>query len=469
MESSSSNTARVIQQTLLASIIYEVLHLGQLSLIMIHLPKNEAGFYALIICLGGITSKFIDAGAGISMPRFLNVPSIKHSIINILLTQTLVALPFIVTGTFLISKTPLGYIPIILLIGYCEAISNATRHAVYSTLQSTSLMICEVTIKACKLLSLFLLFSLDSKPPLTTSIILMHFTFFLIANTGAIARLAWQSCLQNRYESATWQQHKIVLKQRLQIFSTKFFKDLLSTYALTPIFAYTCGIEHTWLFYFCSAIMAGLQTTIKMAIGYTAAGTFIQLPKTSDSKNILRLNKALFALIGGSLGIVSGGYTMIKKLLLLTPGEIQAANYIICFAFLTFVDLSTIVYEQYLLANGKYNTYHIIRLFEYTATAASIVLLAQTLDIQAITSILISIKIIIHIFLRSYALTHSRRRSTPILPSFPHPRFPHPPHSPPTVNTPKPQSSQAPTQGGELGCGVLGAAGSHKLSDADFY
>lgn len=395
-----------MRRTLFASTVYEILHLGQLTLLMIYLPKHKASFYALIICLAGITSKFIDAGAGISMPRLLNLPSIKNSIINILLIQTLIMLPIITGGVFLISKTSLGYIPLILLIAYCEAISNATRHAIYSTLQSTFLMVCEVSIKTCKVISLFLIFYLAGKATITSSIILIHFIFFLIINTLAITRIAWQSCLQNRYKFGTWEQHKLVLKQRLQVFSTKFFKDLLSTYALTPIFAYTCGIEHTWLFYFCTTIITGLQTTIKMAVGYTAAGAFAQLPQTG-SKNIMPLNKALFALIGTSLAIVIGGYIIIAKLFFLTPGEIQAANYIICFALLAFIDLSTIVYEQYLLAKGKYNTYHIIRMFEYGATALNIILLGSTFNMKAITCILIIIKIIIHIFLRSYALAHS--------------------------------------------------------------
>jgi hypothetical protein len=138
----------------------------------------------------------------------------------------------------------------------------------------------------------------------------------------------------------------------------------------------------------------------------------------------------------------------------ITPSEVQARGYIICFAALAFIDLSTIVYEQYLLVSGRYSAYHIIRMIEYATTTIILVARGKLLPISIITCILIAIKIFIifiHLVLRARARSQTE---PPISPPVPTPTFPTPPCSPPTANTPKPTSSHAPTQRGEMGGGV---------------
>ncbi len=520
MSSTLSDATVALRRTLIAGSTYATLRVAQLFFLTIFLPKKEAAVFALIVCLTTAVSKFIDAGAGAAMPRFLSMPIIKQHIGKILFIQFLFILPLIIFWMITLSVIPaplfvipaqagtqsfsiLATLALILFLATCEAIASVGRHAIYSTLQSVTLMKTEVGLKAIKVFSLPLLLCCFG---LTGPVVIAHFVFFHFISSTAIILLACRQCFgglrigsrilarddrrsfcgdettREKYHSdvalchpgrrrqgyaahsqscdvcarRSYQRrlgrdpgsnplplahHITVLKLRWQVFSTKIGRDLLSSYVLTPLFAYTYGLEYTWFFYSATTIISAIQTTIKMAITYTAAGAFSQLSSNLHHAAASRLNKMLTFLIGIGCGIAAMLYAI--SVTAMDSGIQSAALCITCFAIITFLDMASTVYEQQFLIAGSYARFQYIRLLEYSTMAIIGIVGGKLCTIPTIATLFVLNKIIILIIVRARAVKLTELSSPP------HVSTP-PVHTPaaltPAPNAPKPTSSQAPAQ-----------------------
>jgi hypothetical protein len=396
-----SEAKSALHKTLYASTIYEVLHLAHHTLITITLTKQTAAKYALLICLTTMVSKFFDAGIGAAIPRLLKImPHQARALVSVIVQQAMIIIPLAILSFSFTTKF-YGYILlIVVLCGFFEAFSTLSRHAVHSTLQSGGLMMTEVSIMGLKVLTLIPLCIFQ----VNAQIIFFHFVFFILLNSTVIAILAWRLVMSKSRPLntiyATLLMHKTVIKLRLQTFSTKISKELLSAYALTPLFTYSNGIENTWLFFFLTSIITSLYTIIKMSIGYTAAGTFTQLPEPVHQEASRRLNLSLASLISGAMTLSSAAYILALTFYPVSPQAKTTLFYVFCFSMITFTDLITLVYEQYFLVSGHYSIFQRLRIVEYVSLASIGMLCLKPLGMVLTTIILLCFKSIIFLAIR---------------------------------------------------------------------
>jgi hypothetical protein len=466
MPSTSSNTTTVLRQTLFASTTYELLHMAQLIILTATLSRTDAAAYALIMCFATIAGKFIDAGAGASAPRFLKISSQYpiRSLLSVVFQQTIILIPLVTLGIAYSIHPNREILLLIMIRGTCEALASISRHAIYSTLQSSQFAFTEITFKTVQLITLIVMCLTVGA---SYQYIIATFSLFYVINTILISHLAWQQCVRspasqsitskqsitsnNNPSLSPWTLHKTVGTLRLQVFSTKFSKDFLSTYILTPLFAYTHGIEFTWMFFLLTSTISSLQTIIKMTIGYSAAGIFTQT--NHHAKPTKHLNKALVRLVLVAVSLVGASYIILINTLFSAPQAQNAILCVTCFAILSFTDLIPLVYEQYLLVSGRYATYQRLRMIEYGLLALLGITIGRTFGMVPATISFIITKLCILMFVRASArsqfLLFLTKSPTPA--PVPTPTFFTPPISTPTAHTPKLSSPQAPTQRERLG------------------
>lgn len=394
--------------TLLASTFFELAHLIQLFAIGLFLPKQDAGHYALIISGITLISKCIDLGGGASIPRFIKTPNLFPILFIQFIVLTLFPLPLLL---YLYAPVMAFFI---LIAAASEALASISRHTAYSNLEGLGVAKAEILLKIIKVVFIFFI-GICQQLNLATA--LGIFLFFLISNTTLITWQAYASmqqkkliklaCFSSLYSYAL---HKEVLLQRLQLFSTKLGRELCSSHALTPLFAVVNPLEATWLFYLMTRVATSIQVVIRMAIGYTAAGAFVQLAREYHQQTITLLNQYLFRLITLSITyLIVMAYAVWSE-------AIIPFNVIICsasFTLVLFIDLVSIVYEQFLLVTAHYLYFHQLRIIEYFCIAAAAWIATSLCNLTTILIIIICIKIIFHIILRVYALKLTKRQLTP--------------------------------------------------------
>ncbi len=426
-----SDAKAALHKTLYASTAYEILQLAHLTFITLTLTQQSAAKYALLVCLTTMVSKFCDAGIGAATPRLLKtMPHQARALFSVIVQQAMVIVPLVALSFSFTTKSYGGILLIVVLCACFEAFATLSRHAVHSTLQSDTLMITEVSIMAIKVLTLIPLCVLQVNP----EIIFFHFVFFLLLNSTAIAILAWRLVMSKSRPLNTIYytlMHKTVIKLRLQTFSTKISKELLSTYALTPIFTYSNGIENTWLFFFLTSITTSLYTIIKMSIGYTAAGTFTQLPEPVHPEASHRLNRYLTSLIGAAMALAGTAYILALTFYPMPQQAQTTLFYVICFTMITFTDLIPLTYEQYFLVSGHYSIFQRLRIVEYASLACLAMICLQSLGMVATSIILLCFKSIFFLAIRMKAQAHMKNQII-------HPAYTPPAYAPISIGlTPK--------------------------------
>lgn len=435
--------SNALRHTLYASALFEVLHVGQLLFISFFFPKTEAATFALFVCTTALVGKGLDSGLGAASPRLLKIfpPPL---LVQLAFLQ---AIPFL----FLVSAICWFFYPsslsfFIILGGIGEALSSFGRHALYSTLHGARLAYAEVAIKALKVISLPLIYFLST----SSLVLILHSIFFSIINTLFINMLFYRKVVSlhpgKPDPHVRWRSlHFKLLTNRLQAFSIKIGKDLLSTYVLTPFFfATTHNVTYTWIFFFFTTLVTSLQTIIKMTIAYTASGAFSNTPSTYHHDIRRSLNKILWVLLAIAFSILFFLHTSSYYFFTMPPQAITTAHCLFYFALLGFTDLFSLVEEQHLLIKGAYTYYQRARFIEYGITATLLFFpIFHALSLPGIALSLVLIKIILLIFLaaRSSLLT---KPAAPA-PIFTPPVSP-PPQGIPPAHTHEPTSPQAPAQ-----------------------
>jgi len=400
-----SDIKKILCKIVYASIAYEVLHGIQLMLIPCIISRQDAAKYALFVCLITIVAKFYDAGAGTVIPRLLKVfPNQARSLGITVLQQACICVLFTLLGSSLFIHKFSQFeekLYIIFLAAILEACSTLGRHVMYSTLQSALLIKTELCIMGIKTLTLLWIYTYHKNSP---QILFIIFLVFLLINTISIMSICWYGIIRNAHpisRKLSKAMHKPLATLRLQLFSMKIGKDLLSTHVLTPLFTYAHGLDYTWSFFFLTSFIASLHAIIKMSIGYTASGIFSRLNEAVHEQALRKLNKYLAVFIAGALLIIASLYVAILTTMPLTKQTQISLYYAMSFGCLTLIDLVCIAYEQYFLLNGHYGTYQKLRAFEYMSLAALAILCFQPFGIVITTAILLIWKLFIFIIIHS--------------------------------------------------------------------
>lgn len=436
-----SNTLR---HTLYATTLFAILDVGQLLLISLFFPKAEAATFALFVCTATLVGKGLDSGLGAASPRLLKIfrPTL---LVRLGLRQGIILLGIV--GTALCFYSPSFYF-FLLIAGTAEAISSFGRHALYSSLQGTSLAYTEVAIKALKVATLPFLFFLSTSA--SSSLLVLHYLFFAGINTFLILLFFYKKIVTPSLKTSPHpvpsRPHYRLLTTRLQLFSIKIGKDLLSTFVLTPLFfAATHNSSATWFFFFFTTLITSLQTIIKMTIAYTASGAFSKTSSRHHPDIRKNLNKTLWLFLSIAIFILISIYSSFSYFLSPSPQAALTAHYTFYFALLGFADLLPVVEEQYLLIKGVYTFYQKIRFTEYAIAALLIFLpiVSPGFTLTTIAFLLLLTKIILLIFLAA-------RSSLLTKPPMPAPIFTppvtQPPQGLPPLHTHEPTSPRAPTQ-----------------------
>lgn len=453
---SNSYNSFIINQTLKFCSIYELLNLIELIILTESMPKNDANFYALVICFSIAAGKLIDLGAGTSIPQLLKICSPRPNILllRIFAIHLVFILPLVAIGFLYVTKFSLMLLTLIMIRGTCEAVSSMSRHALYSKLKNFNVARIEIALKLIQVLIVTFLWLSNN---ISFFNIITISSLFVFINTGLIAHLALKQFINNKNTQSlslaqTISLHKAIAFLRLQVFSTKISKELLSSYILTPLFSYTYGSDLTWNFFLFASVISSIHTIIKMTVGYSAAGIFSQNKNYAQNKKVL--NKHLLKLISSAILIL-----LLSSCFFINTQHQKAFQLASCFALCSFIDLFSLVYEQYFLMIGKYAFYQRTRLIESGVQALIVLIMAKTIGIIAITVILIVLKIIIINFLQHYSIILVAKGLTktpsPSLVSTPH--IFTPTEKTPTFYTQKLSSPQAPTQRERQGVGVAAA------------
>jgi hypothetical protein len=390
-----------------ASIAFELFHVCTLGMVALWLPQEQHAHYALIICLATLLGKCIDAGAGAGASRWVKIAP-QHGGLRSLLRIILIQNSYLIMLTApLFSFYALNYYKanlvdciLICLIGILIATTSVMRHLLYALQRHQVIMRAEVSIQLTVALACGIGY-IASLPHQLALIVIF------VAN-GVTAGIALYQCQQhisaNQPHTATLAAtHKQVATMRLQLFSTKLGKELLSTYFLTPLFIYTHGHTHGFIFFIATSLITSLNTIIKMSVGYATSGRFAQAHPRDYTSLLHRSNRHLLALVGTSTTCIIAAYTTAR---VSTLAELAASTSSIFYcALIILSDTLFLNYEQYFLVSGNYNRYQAVRLAEWGNIAASALLIGPHAGLSLTTSIILAIKITSLLILRARAHT----------------------------------------------------------------
>lgn len=135
---------------------------------------------------------------------------------------------------------------------------------------------------------------------------------------------------------------------RLYAWLMRVCKELLSSNALTPLFAATVGLKQAGLFYFAATLAMALQAIMRSVIGYAGASFFISARKASmpASHAFILVSQKLSRILLGLIAFFTFSYQDIIQLTHVTAAPSQLTIFFVLYFAIVIIEFTLLLYEQ---------------------------------------------------------------------------------------------------------------------------
>jgi hypothetical protein len=140
----------------------------------------------------------------------------------------------------------------------------------------------------------------------------------------------------------------MLITSRLYAWLMRVCKELLSSNALTPLFAATVGLKQAGLFYFAATLAMALHAVMRSVIGYAGACLFISARKTAlpTHEAFALVSRKLTSILLVLAGFFIFTYHDIVKLTLVTAASSLITIFFVLYFAIVIIEFSLFLYEQ---------------------------------------------------------------------------------------------------------------------------